>query len=69
MNEKLSLKEQKILWAVLNQAQHIGLRDTAALVNTATEVLGEQVVDWVKQTAEEYDIINTLKVKLCGDLE
>ena len=84
MTEKLSLKEQKILWSVLNQAQYVGLRETGNLIKQYdnsvaikaiskykgdVNVTSEAIVDWVKQTQEEYDIINSLKKKLCGDLE
>ena len=76
-NITLDLKEQKILWAVLNQAQNIGLREFGRLAEQyATSGFKEDIGlpnsminDWLKQTVEEYDIINTLKAKLCGDLE
>jgi len=68
--EKLTLKEQKILWAVLNQAQHIGLLDTIRLIKQKEgDIIDPVVNDWFKQTVDEYDVINTLKAKLCGDLE
>ena len=77
---KLSLKEQKILWAVLNQAQDIGLKSLGQLLKQLNETVKDMddisikhknylAQDWIKQTIEEYDIINGLKVKLCGDLE
>jgi len=72
-NISLNLKEQKILWSVLNQAQHIGLSDIAQKIKSMTEGLNDNaklVLDnWISQTTEEYDLINVLKVKLCGDLE
>jgi len=83
-NISLSLKEQKILWSVLNQAQDIGLRSVGQLIQqydnsvavralsktkTDKDVTLKALVDWLNQTQEEYDILNTLKVKLCGDLE
>ena len=68
---KLSLKEQKILWAVLNQAQDIGLRNVADLIKQYGEkhITLRMLNDWITQTQEEYDVINTLKTKLCGDLQ
>lgn len=67
----LSLKEQKILWSVLNQAQDIGLRGVGQLLKQYGDegIKIRALADWLKQTQEEYDIINTLKVKLCGDLK
>ena len=69
--DKLTLKEQKILWAVLNQAQHIGLSSVGNLISTTDNNPWslEMVNNWIEQTKEEYDLINTLKAKLCGDLE
>lgn len=63
----LDLKEQKVLWFVLNQAQDLGLQHIANFIKSG--ITGDFVDDWIKQTSEEYDIINTLKAKLCGDLE
>lgn len=83
-NVTLNLKEQKILWAVLNQAQNNGLKGVGELIKqydnsvavralckarTDGDVTLSALVDWLKQTQNEYDVINTLKVKLCGDLE
>jgi len=67
---KLTLKEQKILWAVLNQAQDIGLRSVGALIKQYGDegIKLQALIDWINQTQVEYDVINTLKVKLCGDL-
>ena len=67
----LNLKEQKILWVVLNQAQDIGLRSVGNLIKQYGDegIKIQALVDWMNQTQEEYDIINTLKAKLCGDLE
>jgi hypothetical protein len=73
MNKELTAKEKRILWCVLNQAQDIGLRTTASLLKTFesnsiphTETM-KVVDDWLKQTVDEYDTINILKQKLCGD--
>ena len=71
-NVSLDLKEQKILWSVLNQAQDIGLRSVGNLLtqySNVQEAPNSMVADWVSQTQEEYNVINILKVKLCGDLE
>jgi hypothetical protein len=70
---KLSLKEQKILWAVLNQAQDIGLRDSVSKIDAMNKASNEttklMIENWLYQTQVEYDVLNTLKSKLCGDLE
>jgi len=75
-NITLDLKEQKILWSVLNQAQNIGLKEFGRLAQQYNDSgfkddVGQikMIDNWLKQTVEEYDIINALKVKLCGDLE
>lgn len=68
-NVSLSLKEQKILWTILNQAQHIGLEGAARHLRNLGELDLPLTKDWLEQTQDEYDVINTLKVKLCGDLE
>ncbi len=71
---KLSLKEQKILWIILNHAQHLGLLNVKNVLTINNfgkhkEITDKILSDWIKQTQEEYDIINNLKAKLCGDLE
>jgi len=66
----LDLKEQKILWNVLNQAQHIGLQSLGNTLKQLENIGDDSMTnDWVKQTQDEYDVISTLKAKLCGDLE
>jgi hypothetical protein len=67
----LNLKEQKILWTILNQAQDIGLQRTGELIKkySTIQMDNDMLNDWIKQTSDEYDVINTLKLKLCGDLE
>ena len=73
-NISLDLKEQTILWSVLNNAQHIGLN---SLGNTLKQFeskgeadeISTALVNWMEQTQDEYDVINTLKAKLCGDLK
>jgi hypothetical protein len=71
MNE-LTTKEKRVLWCVLNQAQDSGLKSLAHLIKVVYGDGGvklEALNDWFKQTQEEYDIVNTLKAKLCGDEE
>jgi len=70
MKNELTLKEQKILWNVLNQAQHIGLQSLGNTLKQLENIEDNSMTNnWINQTYEEYDIINTLKAKLCGDLE
>ena len=66
MKENLNLEEQKILWSILNQAQHLGLNSISRLLPLHPK-LEKQLDDWLKQTRKEYDIINILKAKPCGD--
>ena len=65
----LSLKEQRVLWNVLNQAQHIGLQSLGNTLKQLENMDKNVIKDWIHQTQEEYELINTLKAKLCGDLE
>lgn len=70
-NITLNLKEQKLLWMILNQAQNIGVRGASDLIkkNEGQTIINKQLGDWISQTMDEYDTVNKLKVKLCGDLE
>jgi hypothetical protein len=68
MNE-LTPKEKRVLWCVLNQAQDIGLRSIADLTNKLNGKECKILDDWFNQTVDEYDTINMLKYKLCGDEE
>lgn len=71
MNEGLSLKEQKILWSVLNQAQDIGLKSLGKTLQdySVVQIDTDMVNDWIRQTQDEYDMLNVLKAKLCGGLK
>lgn len=76
---KLTKEEKRILWIALNNAQNQGLYGLRQLLNTTRKIqVGElssmqgdeltkskMLKDWIKQTQEEYQIINELKSKLC----
>ena len=64
MKLELNKKQEKILWAILNNAQAQGINMLAVALKNFQGKDEKFIRDWVNQTQEEYDLINTLKAQL-----
>lgn len=63
---ELNKEEAHILWAILNNAQSQGLFNVGNLLKLTNEsIYTEDLMrDWIKQTSQEYDVINKIKCQL-----
>ena len=63
---KINKAQAAIIWQVFNSAQHQGLNSMAKLLSQVkgNDKYKEMVSDWLKQSQEEYFLIEELKMQL-----
>jgi hypothetical protein len=65
--KELTEQEKSILWSCLNTAQHLGMINTASLIEKYKGTGVNYIDNWLEQSQEEYYLVESLKMKLLPD--
>jgi ornithine carbamoyltransferase len=65
--KELTEPEKAVLWACLNTAQHVGMINTASIIEKYRGTDVNYIDNWLKQSQEEYYLVESLKMKLLPD--